>query len=144
MGLNLDPRHYDSVLDLVPSDLRDKLSRQRQQLVADVDSELDRFAGDLTRFVGERLAAAEQAATDQLAKARQDVAQALAQVQAAMGHDAAAIHAATATLVQAQDAWETQWRNHGKILRNVLVESLHLAGLTVPGVGAVAGLLGDG
>ena len=143
MGLNLDPRHYDSVLDLVPSDLRDKLARQRQQLVADVDNELDRFAGDLTRFVNERLAAAEQAAADQLAKARQDVTQALAQIHAATGQDANALNAATAALVQAQDAWESQWRSHGKQLRGVLLESLKLAGLTVPGVGAVAGLLGD-
>lgn len=142
MAMQID-RYYDSIADLVPPDLRDKLARSREEISAHIDQELDGFATDLTRFIGQQLNQAEQSLNADLAARRSELTALAQELQRQLGEAQAPAAAAAQRLLAAQAAYEERWRGYGRNLRQVLVTGLQAAGLQIPGLGAVAGLFED-
>lgn len=142
MAMQID-RFYDSIADLVPPDFRAKLAQSRDEVTRHINQEVDAFATELTSFIAKQLDQAEKALAVDLAQRRAAMEQLVQQLAKQVG-DAQAPAAETARRLQeAQTAYEEQWRQYGRTLRQTMVEGFKAAGLPIPGLGLVAGLFED-
>ena len=142
MRVDLD-RYYESVKDLVPPDLKAKLDAQRTEIRKHIDDELGAFETQLASYVHGELERAEQQLAADLAQRRAAVNAILQQLQSARDQSAGPLRAAAEQLLREQAAYEERLAGYGRTLRQTLVTGLQVAGLSVPGLGAVAGLIGS-
>jgi len=142
MRVDLD-RYYESVKDLVPPDLKTKLDAQRADIRKHIDEELGAFETQLAAYLHTELERAEQQLTNELAQRRAAVHAILQQLQTARDQTAGPLRAAAEQLLREQAAYEERLAGYGRVLRQTLVTGLQVAGLSVPGLGAVAGLVGS-
>ncbi len=143
MAMSID-RYYDCITDLVPPELRARLDETRSAIARHIDQEVDAFAADLTRAIAQQLAQAEQAMASELAARRAELDLLVQELRRQIGEANAPAAATAQRLLAAQAAFEERWRTYGRNLRQILVTGLQTAGLPVPGLATIAGLMEDG